>query len=421
MSHFLERCHANSCLLAPVPTRDLLLSDLYSASTPAPLAEWPGVESVPAYPRPRLPVSAERTTFRSNPVPKSETPKQLVDEDQAWLDARSLEEKQAGNKIVVVFKPVKWHPAVLPLRTWLEGCITKYRHALAEKERRDKSPKRSAAPDFSAWDIGNNDSVLGRMHRSVAMRVSLWTYDRALAIFNSLAYAAEERGFKVELTEGPARLRFSLETANLYLYITERLEETFVSVLNAWDAKPHMEKKLMPTGRLRINIDRGYAACQINATADSPLEGDLNRVFEYGYSYVIKSRENERLRLIERQKAEVQRLQRKEAELQRKAEEQHRAEGQRRLEVLLQQAGGLDKAETIRRLVDALDRRLVGDIGQTEKFKAWRIWALEVAAVQDPTNRLFELLRDLPNDHVDCATTYQKILCLSSRPDLLLS
>ncbi len=56
-----------------------------------------------------------------------------------------------------------------------------------------------------------------------------------------------------------------------------------------------------------------YTAYQINETADSPLESDLNRVFEYGYRYVIKSRESERLRVIERQNAEVQRLQREEA------------------------------------------------------------------------------------------------------------
>lgn len=55
-----------------------------------------------------------------------------------------------------------------------------------------------------------------------------------------------------------------------------------------------------------------YTAYQIGyETADSPLESDLNRVFEYGYRYVIKSRQSERLRVIERQNAEVQRLQRR--------------------------------------------------------------------------------------------------------------
>jgi hypothetical protein len=349
-------------------------------------------------PRPDLPASAQRTSFQSNPVQKSVTPKVLVEEDQAWLDAKLIEEKQPRNKIVVAPRTAKWHPAVLPLRTWLEECVDKYQLALAEKARREKSPRRSALPDFSGWDIHSNEPVLGNTHRSIAMRVSVRTYERALTIFNALAYAAEERGFTVELTKRNSRLRFSLEKANLDLYITERLEETFVSVRNSLDTKPRMEKKMVSTDRLRLNIDRGYAAYQINETADSPLEDDLNRVFEYSYRYVIKSRESERLNEIERQKAEVRRLQWEEAERLRKAKELRWAEEQRRREELLHQAGDLDKAESIRRLVEALDRRFGASGVPAEKFETWQIWALEVAAAYDPADRLFELLLDPPAD-----------------------
>lgn len=342
---------------------------------------------------PLLPASAARTTFHSMPVQKSETPTQSVDEDKAWLDARLIEEKKARNKIVVAVRPAKWHPAVLPLKIWLEECVTKYRNALAEKTRREKSPKRPPEPAFHEWEIASNDPVLGRTHRSVAMRVSVHTYNRALAILNSLAYAAEDRGFAVELMKGNSRLRFSLESANLDMYLTERLEATFVSVLNPWDKKPHMEKKLVSTGRLRLNIERGYAAYQVNEAAGAPLGDALNQVFVYGYGCVIRSREREREREIERQKQEVRRLQMEEMERQRKAEAQRRAEEARKREELLQQAVGLDKAESIRRLVVALERRFVGGGASTEKFAIWRAWALDVAAAQDPTDRLFEFFQ----------------------------
>jgi hypothetical protein len=67
------------------------------------------------------------------------------------------------------------------------------------------------------------------------MRVSIATYQRALAIFNALAQAAEHRGFTFELMKGHERLRFSLESADLDLYITERLEDTFITVRNSWN------------------------------------------------------------------------------------------------------------------------------------------------------------------------------------------
>lgn len=77
------------------------------------------------------------------------------------------------------------------------------------------------------------------------MRVSVRSYERALAIFNTLANAAAERGFKNELTERHSRLRLSLEKVNLDLHITERIEETVVPVLNSRDAKSHVEKKMV--------------------------------------------------------------------------------------------------------------------------------------------------------------------------------
>jgi len=158
-----------------------------------------------------------------------------------------------------------------------------------------------------------------------------------------------------------------------------------------------MERKLVSTGRLRLNIERGYAAYQVNEAAGAPLEHALNQVFVYGYGCVIRSREREREREIERQKQEVRRLQMQEMERLRKAEAQRRAEEARKREELLQQAVCLDKAESIRRLVETLERRFVGGGESTEKFARWRTWALEVAAVQDPTDRLSELLQ-VPHD-----------------------
>lgn len=351
-----------------------------------------------APPRPSLPASADRTTFESRPAPKSETPTQVIEDDQSWLEAKLLEEKEPRNRITFESKPTTWHPAVLPLRTWLEGCVAEYRRAIAEKERREKSRKRSAAPDFLSWDIHRNAPVLGSTHRAVAMRVSLGTYERALAIFNSLTYAAGDRGFRVELAKANSRLRLSFESADVDLCITELLEQRLESVISSWDSKPRMENKMVATGKLRLNVDRGGTVYQINESADSPIEGDLNRVFELAYRYVIKSRDTARAMEIRRREAEVARIRWEELTRQREAEEQRSAEERKQREELLQQAAGLDKAESIRRLVDALTQRFSARAEVNLKFKAWQSWALEVAATHDPVDRLFELLREPSSD-----------------------
>lgn len=366
------------------------------------VGHWAKAAVGKAPPPPRLPAKAERTTFQSNPPQKSDTPRPVVDDDAAWLKRHLHEEQQPSRKIVVNPAPTNWHPAVLPLRDWLEACVTKYQKALKEKERAEKTPKsrygRASAPDFSNWDIHANEPVLGSTHRSIAMRVSIGTYRRALAILNALAQAAKDRGFTVELLKGHERLRFSLESADLDLYITERLEDTFITVRNSWSNEPRSEKKKVPTGRLRLNLGPSYRTYQIGEAGGSPLEDELNRVFEYAYRQVVKCREEARAREIERQKAEIRRLEWEETERQRKAQEQQRAEEERRRGELLRQADGWSTAERIRSFVKAMDARIATEGsekgGRPVHYEAWRDWALRVADDHDPMGKLIASCRD---------------------------
>jgi len=277
------------------------------------------------------------------------------------------------------------------LRTWLETCIAKYQKALKEKERFEKvstSRKRTSAPDYSTMDIHNNEPILGSTHRSIAMRVSTGTYKRALSILNTLAYAADFRGFTVELLKDHERLRFSLESVAIDLAIVERLEESFFTVRNSWNNEPRIEKKKTPTGRLRLNIGPSYQTHQIAETGNSPLEGELHRVFEYAYRKVVRSREEAREREIEGKKAEVRRLALEETERQRKVLEQQRAEEERRRKNLLLQTEGWSTAERIRSFVKAVDARIDGECsdiaGRPDTYVLWREWALGMADEIDP-------------------------------------
>ena len=339
---------------------------------------------------PKLSDSAQRTTFQSNPKTKSDTALSVIEEDEAWLKGRLKVERLRSNAIKVEPAPKKWHEAVAPLKEWLEGCVAKYQKALKDKERADKAPasRRASAPNWSHWDIHGNEPILGSTHHSIVMRVSAGSYHRALAILNALAQAAETRGFKVELLTNKERLRISVESTDIDLAITERLEEALFKVRNSWNDEERTEKKKIPTGKLRLNIGPSYRTVQISETSNSPLEEELHRVFEYAYRQVIRSREDARIREVERQKAEIRRLAWEETERQRKEKELKLAEEVGRRKELVSQAEGWNKAEQIRKYVATVDVRVKAKLISKAKlpgqYTKWRDWALAVADSYDP-------------------------------------
>lgn len=224
------------------------------------------------------------------------------------------------------------------------------------------------------------------------MRVSAGTYQRALAILNALARAAETRGFKVDLMKNNERLRLTIESTDIDVAITERLEESLLKVRNSWNNEERTEKKKIPTGSLRLNIGPSYRTVQISENSGSPLEEELHRVFEYAYRQVIRSREDARIREVEKQKAEIRRLAWEEAERQRKEKELKLAEEERRRKELVSQADGWNKAEQIRKYVESVDVRikvkLTSKAKLTGQYTEWRDWALAIADSYDPIDSL---------------------------------
>lgn len=343
---------------------------------------------------PKLLDSAQRTTFQSNPPTKSDTALSVREEDEAWLKGRLEAEHFPSKAINVELVPKKWHEAVAPLKDWLEGCAAKYQKALKDKERADKAPasRRASVTNWSHWDIHGNEPILGSTHHSMVMRVSAGAYHRALAILNALAEAAENRGFKVELLKNNERLRISIESTDIDLSITERLEETLFKVRNSWNDEERTEKKKIPTGKLRLNMGPSNRKVQIPETSNYPLEEELHRVFEYAYWQVIRSREDARIREVERQKAEIRRLAWEETERQRKEKERKLAEEVGRRKELVSQADGWNKAEQIRKYVETVDVRVKAKLTSKAKlpgqYTEWRAWALAVADSYDPIDSL---------------------------------
>ena len=253
-------------------------------SIPLPKAgHWAKLAVGKAVPRPKLPPAKDKTTYQSWRQFDPEIPSTKRQSDDEWLHERQEYEAVEDNVISVVAKPKKWHPAVEPLRAWLLECIEEYRIALkkqAESKKRRKTGKYEPEHYYVDWDVRKHEPILGSTHKSAAMRVSLQTYERALSIFNALAFAAEKRGFEVTYGGRRERLFFRMEDTLFGLYITEHLDTRFKTVGDQWNSETSETKVAISSGRMRLNVERpGYGVMPINDAEDSPIESNLKKVF----------------------------------------------------------------------------------------------------------------------------------------------
>lgn len=338
-----------------------------------------------APPTPELPATEGRTTFESRLIPRSETRPPVTVEDESWLKDRLKEEKNPSHKIIVTTPPKVWHPVVLKLKNWLEACVAEYQRAIKESERIEKinsKRKYGQLPNFESMTIHRHYPILGSTHRACVMRVSLQTYQRALAIFNSIAFAAELRGFSVELVKERERLCLTMDSIEVEMFIVE----------NSSDELGHP--------RLRISVEKisRYSSIQIKDTAKAPLEGELHRVFEYAFRCVLKGKAIQRDREIKNREAAIRLQYMEEMERQRLQQVQLQIEEDNRRNELVQQANDWDTGVRIRAMVSNLEAQVMRDGNASAKFQEWRTWALKVADSLDPITILLSKLESNSSD-----------------------
>ncbi len=324
-----------------------------------------------APPTPELPETLGRTIFESRLIPRSEKRPPVTEEDETWLNDRLKEEKNPSHKIIVTNPPKVWHPVVLKLKEWLEECVAEYQKSLKESERIQKfnsKRKYGQIPNFESITIQRHYPILGSTHRSCAMRVSLQTYKRALAILNSIAIAAELRGFSVELVKERERFCITMDSTNVEMYIVEK----------ASDEIGHP--------RLRINVERKYrsSSIQIKETAATPLESELHRVFENAFRGVFEGKAIQRDRDVKQREAAIRFQYMEEMERQRQHQVQLQIEENDRRNELVLQANNWEAAIRIKAMVADLEAQVMKEGNASEKFQEWRTWALQVANGLDP-------------------------------------
>lgn len=349
--------------------------------------------------RPQLQPTEGPTEYKSWRLTDPDAPSSKVQSDADWLQERKSFEKQPANAIAVVENPRKWHPGVEPIRAWLLECIAEYHAALKKRSKMRKEARRGVKAGldsyYSDWDVLRHEPILGSTHKSIAMRVSMQTYERALSIFNALAFAAEDRGFVVTAGERHSRLFLTMEGSQFGLYVTELADDAPKLTANTPDEESHEKTSPMSVGKLRLNIERwAYGVNQIADAPDKPIESNLNKVFLHAYRHVVRQREEDRQRAFMRQQEEERQRVRDEIERKRKEAERIRAEEEARRASLVSQSGNWEQANCIRALVTHITAAS-GQSSNNQTFSDWKSWALQVADDLDPTSALLESFQNI--------------------------
>lgn len=319
------------------------------------------------------------------------------DQDDVWLKAREAFEADLANRIEFVEKPRRWHATIAPLKESLEEDAKKIEAARKANDQYEKWPEsrkqREMPPDRWAWLwYERTGQLMPATHHASVVRLSLAEFRRGLAILNALAVAAEKRGFEVTLDDKKGRMVLEGHGGRLDVRMSEKTEQKTRKV-KRFEAKMEDEQYRVPTGVLRVYVERGYGKVwTLEETTDARLEAKLNVFFAGVWKQVKfcrqKARDEEDRRRREAEAAAV----RAEIERRRAEEAARREEERKRREALVEEVAAWRRAAEIRAYVAAV-RAEIERSGKEEsaELREWERWALGVVAEMEPLGARIDL------------------------------
>lgn len=356
------------------------------------LGHWAKVAAGHDIPRPPLPPAGDRTEFVS--TPQGTPPRSLErDADEAWLAERAAFEALPENRIVVDLEPRRWHKLILPTRDRFREKVKEIEADLKAASKPEKkhvywSQPRFDGPNPYRWKYFNERGQLLEVHRCLPLRVTLKTWQRALAIVNTLLFEAEQRGIAVAHDEKDGRLTLTIRNAGVQLRMSEKLLE----IPKDRKGMSELERRLgrdtikAPTGILRINVSANTSEHAIQETDHEPLETRLNEVFRRVYRGALRELEAQRKRDAWNREWEAEEERRRRAEATRQEEARRRRQEEERRKNLLQEAKAWQDAKLIREYADHVEE-LSSDTSdrQVEPLSEWLGWVRHVADDLDPS------------------------------------
>ena len=353
---------------------------------------WAKVEAGHKVRKTALPSMVEPSSTQIWREPKRE--KTAADAvDVAWLKERAAFEADPAHAIDVVAVRKRWHAAIAPLHESLEQEAREIEASRKAQERYDAWPEwrkqRESGPDRMAWLwYERAGQLLPATHHASVARLSLGQYRRGLALLNAVAVAATKRGFEVKHDKKKGRVLLVGHGAELELRMSEATEQRTRSV-KRFDGKFEDERLRVPTGRLRIYVERGYGKVwSFEERVDAPLETKLNALFAGLWKQVMLCRQKARDEEARARRAAVLAAERAEVERQAREEEARREAERKRRVALLKEARAWRWAALLREYVAAV-RVASASGGETAEsgVEDWAAWALGVAGEMDPVRR----------------------------------
>ena len=324
--------------------------------------------------------------------PTDGTPNYRLPQDDSWLAERHAFDAEPGHTISYEESPTRWHRSLISQRNVLRAAAKELEKSRKDYERYEALPLHRQR--LVEWERHGSDwrQALhkgGRLldyHKPRPFRVSSASMERALAISNAIAIAAQARSFTFEEDQGIGRFVVKGHGGLVSMRITEQLEAKIEKV-RRYDGKFEAEKRYKPTGTLKLSLDKSYGSTiDVSDTSSRPLEAQLPRAMEAIYELIVRHRMQERKREHWRQQQQLEDEARARAAEIRRKEERKRALEAKRQRTLIRHARRWEQATGIRAYVSHVDRSLrslTPDI--REQFGAWEAWALNVAQELDPT------------------------------------
>jgi len=313
-----------------------------------PRGYWAKVEAGHKVRKAALPREAKQSVAQIHVTPKP-VRAEADDADDTWLAERVAFERAEANAIAVVMKPRRWHPAVQPLHEFFEREAKAVEASRKADERYQSWPEWRQQRDWNGdgmkwhWVLRNGE-LMPSTHHAFPLRLSLATYRRGLAIVNAVAVAATKRGFEVTHDDKKGRVVLVGHGGELELRMSEITEQKTRKV-KRYDGKFEDERYRVPTGRLRIFVERGYGKVwTIEETTGQPLETKLKAFFAGVWKQVVYCRRKSRAEEAETQCRAVLAAERAEVERKRLEEERIRARERKRREQLIEEGAAWRQA-----------------------------------------------------------------------------
>lgn len=374
-----------------------------------PAGHWMKLQAGKPVERVPLPPAGARESYVLEVSEKPFLPPDMRSPITADLADRIAAEADDTSRIVM--PPAgRWHSALIPFRNCVLERVKEWQKEEkiyeASQAKKTLSSQREPSMDGYIWkSFISEGSYLFPKHKTVAARVSLHSYERGLAVLNALCFAAEARGFSVELTtEKSDSIRLEIDDVRIRLRVGDRTGfELFHEDGTPSENGMGSRRRTKPKGTLRIYCDVLYSNIKVLDESEvSPWENRLNEVFVYLYRAVARAKE----KILSKQIAEAERR----AAVAKRDEE-------RRLQEELRQNLSLARAHQMREkqarleleraLLDEADRwreacvlkDYIGYIEQETQAEAgaveWLSWARDFLRRLDPApGRIKSFQRD---------------------------